>query len=441
MATRREKEMQLRFLSQSARLEEAVNPRIIKMTNWTVCLSLLAFIGWASITSINEVARAPGEVTPQGFQQIVQHLEGGLIKEIKVTEGQVVDAGQVLVVLDGAGAQEDLERVKSEQVFLEMQRARLKAFIDGQEPDFRKWLPQYAALVKDQQNIFDSMTDSKGKERSIIKDQIDQKKQSISILSSRQDMTQKNLTLMQDMFNRRENLHQEGYISDVSFLETEQRLNSLKGEMGMIYNEIKQGKQEIAEYETRLKSLDASQRDASWQELNKVEAQLAQNNEMLEKMKNRVGRLEIQSPVHGLVKGLNINTIGGVVQSGQSLMEIVPLDRQLVVEVRIPPQHIGHLKPGMPVQVKVSTYDFSRYGSIPGVLEFISPTTFVGEKGDRFYRGRVRLDHNYVGKDPALNLVMPGMTVMADIITGDKTVMAYLLKPIRNSIKTAFTER
>ena len=122
-------------------------------------------------------------------------------------------------------------------------------------------------------------------------------------------------------------------------------------------------------------------------------------------------------------------------------MEIVPLDRQLVVELRIPPKDIGHLKIGMPVQVKVSTYDFSRYGSISGALEFISPTTFIGERGERFYRGRVKLDQNYVGQDPNQNVIVPGMTVMTDIITGDKTVMAYLLKPIHNSIETALTER
>jgi HlyD family secretion protein/adhesin transport system membrane fusion protein len=175
--------------------------------------------------------------------------------------------------------------------------------------------------------------------------------------------------------------------------------------------------------------------------MGQVDGLLAQNHEVLEKMNNRVGRLDVQSPVNGLVKGLTVNTVGGVIQPGQALMEIVPLDSQLVVEVRIPPQHIGHLKVGMPVQVKVSTFDFSRYGAITGKLEFLSPTTFMGERGERFYRGRVRLDKNYVGTNEAQNIILPGMTVMTDIITGDKTIMAYLLKPIHNSIKTAFTER
>lgn len=432
---------QLRFLSQSARLEEAVNPRIVRMTNWTICLSVLGFIGWAAVTNIDEIARAPGEVTPQGFQQIVQHLEGGLVDEIRVAEGDVVQKGQVLMVLDGAGTQQDYARAVSEKTFLEMQRERLKAFVDGREPDFKSWGTDQNDLIDDQKRIFQSMLDSQEKERNIVHDQIAQKKQAISILSSRADMVRKNLTLAQDMYDRRKGLYEQGYISHINFLETEQQVNSLKGERNMIANEIEQARQAISEYEGRLQSLGATHREKALQDMNQIESQLAQNKEILSKLDNRVDRLEITAPVHGLVKGMNVNTIGGVVQSGQSLMEIVPLDRQLVVETRIPPQHIGHLKPGMKVNVKVSTYDFSRYGAIPGTLEFISPTTFMGDRGERFYRGRVKLDKNYVGADQNKNLVLPGMTVMVDIITGDKTVMAYLLKPIHNSIQTAFSER
>lgn len=435
------KEKQLRFLSQSARLEESVNPRIVRVTTWTICLSVLAFLCWASVATIDEVSRTPGEVTPQGFQQIVQHLEGGMVREIRVAEGDVVQKGQVLMVLDGAGIQEDLDRAKSDQVFLQLQKERLKAYVDGRKPNFSAWAASYPQIAGDQQKLFDTMQEANAKERNIILDQIAQKKQSIPTLAARLEMNRKNLAIAQEMFNRRNALHAQGYISQISFLESQQQLNSLKGEGDVIGNEIQQARQEILEYQSRLQSLDAKHRDDAYQQLNQIESQLAQNKEILQKMSSRSDRLEIRSPVRGLVKGLSVNTIGGVVQPGQNLMEIVPLDRQLVVEVRIPPQEIGHLKIGMPVQVKVSTFDFSRYGSIAGKLEFISPTTFAGDRGERFYRGRIRLAQNYVGDDPNKNIILPGMTVMADIITGDKTVMDYLLKPIHNSLKTAFTER
>ena len=292
-------------------------------------------------------------------------------------------------------------------------------------------------LVRDQARLFQSMSESRDRERDVIGDQIAQKKASLSILASRAAMVRKNLSLAEDMYGRRRGLYEEGYISHISFLESEQQVNLLQGERNMIANETRQAQQAIQEYEARLKALQASHRDDAFQELNRVESQLAQNREIMQKMEHRVGRLEVTAPVRGLVKGLAVNTVGAVIQSGQPLMEIVPMDRPLVVDVRIPPQYIGHMRTGMPVQVKVSTFDFSRYGGIDGELDFISPSTFAGDRGERFYRGRVRLDQNHVDGKP----VMPGMTVMADIVTGDKTVMAYLLKPIHNSLQTAFAER
>ena len=138
--------------------------------------------------------------------------------------------------------------------------------------------------------------------------------------------------------------------------------------------------------------------------------------------------------------GLAVNTVGSIAQPGQTLMEIMPLDEKLVVEVKIPPQHIGHLKPGLPVQVKFSSFDFSRYGFVNGELSQISATTFTGQNGERYYRGLIDLSQNHVGRDQN-NLIMPGMTAMAEIITGEKTILQYLLKPVHNAMKTAFSER
>ncbi len=149
----------------------------------------------------------------------------------------------------------------------------------------------------------------------------------------------------------------------------------------------------------------------------------------------------MRAPVRGVIKGLAVNTIGGVIQPGQTLMEIVPLDEALVVEARIPPQYIGNIRIGQPVQIKVSTYDFSRFGTVEGKLSSLSATTFAGQEGDRYYRGRIVLDHNYVGTQAGRNMIMPGMTVMADIVTGRKTILDYLLKPIHRSLMTAFSER
>jgi len=176
------------------------------------------------------------------------------------------------------------------------------------------------------------------------------------------------------------------------------------------------------------------------EKLDQVIAQKSENIEVIKKLEEQVDRLQIRAPARGLVKGLTVNTVGAVIQPGEKMMEIVPLGKKLEVQVKISPKDIGHLKIGQPVQVKFSTFDFSRYGAVLGRLDQISATTFSGNDGERYYQGHVSLGKDHVGNDPG-NIIMPGMTVMADIITGDKTILQYLLKPIHRAMKTAFTER
>jgi adhesin transport system membrane fusion protein len=435
------KERQLRFLSQSVRLEEAAHPRLVNLTLYSTAFAVLAFIAWAAFTNINEVARAPGEVVPRGFQQVVQHFDGGIVEAIHVTEGSMIDQGDVLVVLDGVGAEEDLARAKKIHISLELQQERLRAFINDRTPDFSKVAGATTDMIEEQNNIFNSMVYTRMKERNIIEDQISQKQHAIDILEARRSTAATNVHLMQDMHDRRQTLHGRGYVSHIGYLQTKRDLNMSKGDHAALLRELDVSRSGLKEYSKRLESLSATHRDQAYHALDQVEQQLTQNEELLAKASERVARLEVKAPVRGLVKGLNVNTIGGVVQPGSNIMEIIPLDEKLVVEVRIPPRYVGPMKVGQPAQVKVSSYDFSRYGSVSGVLEFISATTFDGPNGERFYRGRVALDKNYVGSNPEQNVILPGMTVMADIITGNKTILQYLLKPVHRALLSSFSER
>jgi adhesin transport system membrane fusion protein len=435
------KDKQNRYLSQAIQLEETVNPAITRFMLITISMAIIAFIGWASFTNINEMAHTPGEIVPQGFQQVVQHLEGGIVASIDVKEGDLVTKDQRLITLDSTGAREDLERALSKQVSLNMQEERLRSFIDGRDPDFSAFSSFTAKVsIEDQQSFFAGMVESRFEERQVIEEQIKQKRQTIQTLQYDLNTAQKSYNIIKSLYERRSKLHKKGYVSDVKFLETEQQLNNARGNIDQIKSRISVAQSEIKEFENRLKSLDAGQRDQIHERLDQLLADKAQNAELISKLRDRVKRLVVVSPAHGLVKGLSINTVGAVIQPGQILMEIVPMDKDLVVQVRIPPQHIGHLKIGQAVQVKFSSFDFSRYGFVPGTLQQISATTFTGEKGERYYQGLIELSKTHVGDDPH-NLVLPGMTVMADIITGQKTILQYLLKPIHASLKTAFTER
>lgn len=433
-------EKQARYLSQAIQLEESVNPVIIRLTMVTISIAILVFLGWAGLTNINEVARTPGEIVPQGHSQVVQHLEGGIVNEIFVHEGQTVRKGDALIALQESGIENDLARARSKQVSLEMQEERLRAFVENRKPDFAKYEADYPDQVRDQIKFFDSMTKARTEEQKIIAEQITQKQRMIATLRSDLSATRSNYGIADDMYQRRKSLNSKGYASDMQLLETQQRVNSMRGEVAQLENRIAGAQAEIREFENRLLSLNAGQRDEANERLNSVIADAAQNAELIDKLQSRVKRLVINAPVNGLVKGLAVNTVGAVVKPGETLMEVVPMDEILVVQVKIPPQHIGHIKPGQEVQVKFSSFDFSRYGFVKGKLQRISATTFNGENGERYYQGEVVLEQNYVGHNPD-NRIVPGMTVMAEVVTGEKTILDYLLKPIHVAMKTSFTER
>lgn len=430
---------QIRYLSQAVQLEEAVNPAILRTTMLTISVTIIAFTIWSGFTNINEVARSPGEVVPSGYQQVVQHLEGGIVKRIDVKEGDIVKAGQLLVELDDTGVDEDLKRAQSRQITLSMQEERLRAFLERRTPDFSRF-GDHASTIEDQQNFFRSMESNNTEERKVIEEQISQKRRMISSLQAELRTAEQNLAISTQLFDKRQQLHDKGFLSETKYLESQQQMNSIRGDIAQTKSRLSVADAEIREYQNRLSSLGLNQNDKINERLDAIIADKAQNTELLREMEDRYQRLSIRAPVGGVVKGLAVNTIGAVIRPGETLMEIVPTGDELVVEVKIPPQHIGHLKLGQKVKVKLSSYDFSRYGLVNGTLEQISATTFSGEGGERYYQGRIRLEHNYVGRDKDKH-IMPGMTVMAEIITGEKTILQYLLKPIHNSLKTAFSER
>ncbi len=436
----RKREKQTRYLSQAIQLEEAVNPHIIRSTMLMISFALLVFVVWAGFTNIYEVAHAPGEVVPLGHEQTVQHLEGGIVKEIHVMEGDMVAAGQVVISLQENGVGEDLKRARSRQLSLEMQAERLRAFVDGREPDFSKFTTATPAMIADQEAFFAGMRKSRDKESHVIHDQIEEKKQAITTLASDLNTARSNYVIANDIYTRRSSLLESGYVSQMRVLEDKKNRNDLLGMIKRLENEIASAKTEISEYENRLESLSATHRDEAYEKLAQVVSEQEQNIEIVKKLEEQKQRLTIRAPVHGMVKGLSINTIGSVIHQGEAIMDIVPIDKQPEVLVKISPKDRGHVDVGQKVQVKFSTYDFSRYGSVEGTLKHISATTFNREDGEDYYQGRIVLDAEYVG-DNRNNRILPGMTAMADVITGEKTILQYLLKPIHRSLQSAFSER
>lgn len=431
---------QLRYLAQSVKMEEAVNPHIVNASMTLISLAIVIFLIWAAVTEINEVAKAEGEVVPKGFTQVVQHLDGGLVTEILINEGDLIQEGQVLVRIDDGGARQDLAEAIALQNSLKMQRERLLAFVEERGPDFSAYHADEREALQ-QMRYFNSMIDARAKESAVIKEQIAQRQEILNTLNAQAQTLEKNIEITDEIMVMTSGLADKGSVSTKDTLETKMELNALQGELSETQADIAGAQRGLAEYNNRLSSLNAKHRDDAFAELDTIESGLKQNQEVVRKLENRVARLDIKAPVTGLIKGLQLNTIGGVVQPGRTLMEIVPLDKNLVVEAKISTADIGHVAVGQNVKVKVRSYDFARYGAVQGRLDFVTATTFLDELNEPYYRGRVVLEQDYLGDLQAGNKILPGMTVQADIVTGKRTILAYLLKPVGRAMQTAMTER
>ena len=442
LSLRRSEAEQLRYLPQSVKLEEAVNPHLIRITMLVVSAGVLIFILWTALTNINEVARADGEVVPHGFVQVVQHLDGGIVMEILTEEGAAVKEGDVLVRIDDGGTRQDLAEIKARQAGLKMQAERLSAFVEGREPDFSVFENTSAkSEIAQQRRVFGSMLEARQKEGRITEDKLTQKEKKIATLEAQQNSLKAKLGMAHEALDMQEKLLKDGYASKLTVLNYRKEENEISSDLTKIGNDIKQAADEITEQKSRLASVEARHRDETYEKLARVESEIAQNQEIQTKLENKVARLQVRAPVAGLIKGLELNTVGGIVEPGKTLMEIIPSDRTLVIEARISPRDIGHVQIGQKVKIKVSSYDFSRYGAVDGTLEFVSAATFPDKQGRPYYRARITLAQHYIGSVEGQNIIMPGMTVEADIVTGEKSVLAYLLKPIHLSLRTAMTER
>ncbi len=433
---------QLRYLSQTALIEETVAPHIVRTTLMIISTIIIVLVIWSAVTYVNEIAITQGEVLPSKHIQAIQHLEGGIVNEINVSEGELVEKGQILIRLSGSGLKKDLASLKAKKLSLQYQSLRLKSFINQTTPTFKEITEgKNKEMEEEQLKAFQSMMKAKETERKVIEEQITQKKEYLEGLEEKNKTLIENIKLVSEERDLKKQLMDKGHLSRFNFLDIQKQLNQIQGEVNSTESDMSQAKNAISEYQNRLNSLNAKFINEAYQELNQLATDLAQVDETVQKLADQIDRLDIKSPSYGYVKGLKVKTIGGIVESGKVIIEIVPLEGTLVIETKIQPRDVGHVRVGQQVKVKVSSYDFSRYGTVNGKLEYISATTFVNDDGSRYYLGKISLEKNYVGKDPDRNLIIPGMTVEADIVTGSKTIMTYLLKPIHNAITTAFTER
>lgn len=432
---------QLRLLSQSAMLEEARTPYLIRTTMLLICLGFIAFVTWAGFAQITEKATAIGEIVPSGYVQSVQHLEGGIVDAILVRDENHVKKGQVLVRLRGEAIKSDLKRLGKKLQILDLQIARFHSFLTGDHTNFEKLTRENADLSTSQRLILEGMIEANLRGQEVIRRQITQKKEQVRLLERELATAREGLVIARTAFATQNKLFNERLVSETTYLAVVKDKNEQQGKVDTLQIKILQAKDLIAEYESRLLSTISEAREKVLQKLGEVEAKRFETLELYEKTLFQVNRLEVRAPIDGVIKGLEVKTIGGVISPGSRLMEIVHSGGELFAEVKVSPNDIGHIKVGFPVVIKVTSYDFSRYGSIDGEVIGLSATTFTNDQGQSFYKGEISFGKNYVGNVPGRNVILPGMIVNVDIITGTKSLLAYFLKPIHKALNSAFSER
>lgn len=433
---------QIRHLALYAIVEEGGLSALSRAVVVTLTGLLLALIVWASVVHIDEVAQTYGSVAPSSSVQVVQHLEGGIVRDILVEDRALVEKDQVLLRMDPVASEAELDQAESRRASLMVREERIHAFVDGRKPDFSKIPDKYRGLIEDQTDILNTDTDRRNSQQAVLAEQIQQKREEIAAVLQQQKSDQEQLKLLSEEEAIREEAYKGGVSSRVNFFAVRRQRAAMESELSRLQGQEMTARKSLLELQKRQADLDVNLRQDNFKDLGAVTAELAQLDDSINRLRDRVQRLEIRSPVKGFVQNLKARTVGAVVPAGGVVMEIVPMEDDLQVETKISPRDVGHLHEGQKVVVKVASYDFVRYGSIPGTLKQISATTYLDDQDKTpYYKGWVTLERPWVGTRPNDNVVLPGMTVQADIITGSKTLLQYLLKPIQVSLAQAFHER
>lgn len=429
-----------KFLAQPLRLEELGPPRTLHQLVVISCLFVAAFVIWSAMTEIHESAVASGQVKTYEHVTPVQHLEGGIVSEVLVKEGDHVRADQPLLRMAGQGTLSDLGTLRAREVALSLQAERLSSFVEQREPDFSIG-KDYPDLVRDQASILALQHKARESKEQVFKSRILQRSQEVETLRARLVNLERRIKLFEETVNIRRQLVSKGLVSRVLYLDSEQAFAKAEGDIVAVKGDIKLSQEALREARTSLEELEASSYNDAIQEMGRVRNELAQVSEAIKRSIDQAKRLVITAPASGVVMGLVDLTKGSVIKPTDVVMEIVPQDSELIAEVRVSPRDIGFVQVGQDAKIKVTTYHESRFGAIPGKVSRISATTFRDDRGEPYYKATIALQRSFVGSPSDRHPILPGMVVDADVITGAKTLSTYLLLPIYRSIEGSFRER
>lgn len=405
-----------------------------------MAVSILILVVWAAFAKIDEVTRGEGKVVPSSEIQILQSLDGGNVSAISVKEGQQVKKGQLLLKIDPIRFASSLKENQAQYYSLVARVARLQALSDNKPfvapEEVIKNIPQVA---EQERALYESSMQGLEANVAIARQQLVQRNQELVEVKSRRDQAAQNYELAAKELAVTKPLAQSGAVSDVELLRLERDVSRSKGDRDQAAAQIPRLQAAIQEATRKIQEVELAFRNQIRGELSESVAKLNSLSAGSEGLADRVKQTEIRSPVNGTVKRLNVNTLGGVVQPGKDIIEIVPSEDALLLEAKILPKDIAFLRPGQSALIKFTAYDFSIYGGLEATLEQIGADTVTDEKGNAFYIIRLRTAQSYIGDNHMP--IIPGMVAEVDVRTGKKTVLSYLLKPVLKAKSNALSER
>lgn len=407
-----------------------------------VFATLIIGLVWASFAELEEVTRGQGRVVPSRQIQVVQAPEKGIVKSILTEEGQIVDKGAVVIQVDDTDFSSQLGELQQRQWSLQARATRLAAEASGNELIFPGQLLTNASQhINEEEQVYLARKLQLDSEVSLLKNQSLQRQQELEELQAELRKTTLTTETLAREVEINERLFKRKVLPEIEFLRLKRQLDEAKGSMEVMQASIRRVAAAGKEAEERITNAATVFRTQSRQELAATRAELAVIHETIKAAADRLQRTDLESPVYGVVNQLKISTVGAVVQPGEPLIEIVPLEDTLLIEAQITPQDVAFLRPGQEVTVKVTAYDYSIYGGLKGKLERIAADSTKDEQGNLFFKVSVRTDKNFLGTETEPLPIIPGMVASIDVLTGHKTVLDYLLKPINKVRSEALRER
>ncbi|WP_095107355.1 HlyD family type I secretion periplasmic adaptor subunit [Pseudomonas sp. Irchel 3E20] len=430
------------FMPEVAGVAQEDSPRWSRLTVWIAAALIISALLWAKFAVLQEVTMGEGKAIPSSKVQVIQNLEGGIVTEIFVREGQMVNKGDTLLRLDDTRFRSNKGESEVDRFTLTAQVERLSAEAEGRPFKLSDEVVAKAPQVaEDERSLFEQRQRRLASEQRTLSEQLRQKTQELAEFRSKQGQFSSSLGLLQQEMNMSAPLVGTGAVSPVEILRLKRAAVEIRGSLNATTLAIPRAESAINEIKSKIDESEQSFRSEAAKELNEKRAELSKITATSIAIDDRVTRTTVTSPVHGVIKQLKVNTIGGVVQPGSDMVEIVPLEDNLLIEAKVRPQDVAFLHPGQKAMVKFSAYDYTIYGGLSAKLELIGADTITDDKGNSFYLIQVRTDKNHLGGDVKPLLIIPGMVATVDIITGEKSVLDYLLKPVLKARTEAMRER